>query len=434
MSHKKFHLGYFSSFGPPAWHASSGQDAGSDWANGRYFAQLARRLEQAHFDLLFFEDTSTVSRALGDSMETDLKYALYSPKNDPVALISYLSAVTEKIGLVATASTTFYPPYLLARALSTIDSLSNGRVGWNVVTSSENHAARNFGIESLPPAHTRYDIAEEFMDVVTQLWSSWEEGAVVRDLASGVYVDHTKVHEINYKGQHYASLGPLNTIPSPQRKPVIVQAGTSERGRDFSARHAEVIFAPTAGGIPAMKALRDDIRARAARFGRDPDTAKVIFAAPVRFTEGKGAPLPEFTARDFEITLAFYSSFMDLDLSKFDPDLPIPETAQARGHTSFLDFLKEGAKKGMTLRQGLIEQYRGASDVGLVGSPEEVAENLAHTMDAVGGDGFLILAAREASDDYVSKVVDRLAPRLQEIGAMRTAYSGSTLRENLLAF
>lgn len=434
MAHKKFHLGYFTKFGAPAWHAADNQFEGGDWWNGRYFIDLARKLEASHFDLMFFEDTVTVSRALGGVMDTDLKYGLYAPKHDPVALLAYLSAATEKLGMVATASTTFYPPYLLARAFSTIDSLSNGRIGWNVVTSSENHAARNFGIETLPPAHERYDVAEEFMEVVTQLWNSWEDGALVRDLATGTYVDPAKVHEINYKGKYHASLGPLNTLPSPQRKPVIAQAGTSPRGRDFAAKHAEMIFAVTAGGIAGMKAFRDDIRARLVKFGRDPDSAKIIFAAPVRFTEGKGAALPPLTDRQFEIMLAYYSSFMDLDLSKFDPDQPIPESAQALGHTSFLDFLKEGGKKGMTLREGLIEQRLGAADVGLVGSPEEIADNLAAAMDEIGGDGFMIIAADEATPDYLSKVTDRLVPRLKAIGAMRTEYSGNTLRENLLAF
>lgn len=165
MENTKFNLGFFATFGPPSWQADEDRLNGEDWYNGRFFVDLAQKLERSKFDFLFFEDTSTVSSAVGGKMDADLRFNIYSPKHDPLALLPMLAGATEKIGLIATASTTFYPPWILARQLSTIDNLSNGRIGWNVVTSGEKTAGQNFGMDDLPPHSVRYDMAGEYLDL-----------------------------------------------------------------------------------------------------------------------------------------------------------------------------------------------------------------------------------------------------------------------------
>ncbi len=214
-------------------------------------------------------------------MDLALKLSLSSPKNDPVALISYLAGQTANLGLVATASTTLYPPFLLARLYSTIDNLSKGRAGWNIVTSSEEESAHNFGLDALPPTNERYDMADEFVEVAKALWDSWEDGAVIKDLDQNIHVDPAKVHEINHVGKYFKVRGPLNSYPSPQRRPVFAQAGGSPRGRDFAAKNADMIMSTTIGGVEAMKAFREDIHGRMRTFGRDPAQCRILYALHV---------------------------------------------------------------------------------------------------------------------------------------------------------
>ena len=433
MAHTKFHLGYFTKFGPTSWPCESNA-FGAQWADGSYHKKLAGILEAAKFDFILFEDTLVVGDKYGGSMELDLKNATLAPKLDPLPLLPVMAQDTSHIGLIATASTTFYPPFLLARLLSTIDSLTGGRAGWNMVTSSEKNAALNFGIDKLLPPTTRYDIADEYVDLTKQLWDSWEEGAVVEDSKTGVYADHTKVHTINFEGKHFRSRGPLNTIRSPQGYPVLCQAGASERGRDFSARHAEVILGMMTGGVPGMKAYRDDIRRRAEGFGRNPDDIKVVFLTPVDIYPESGQR-PKMTEAEiqgsFEHNIVMASSSLDIDFSLYDPDAPIPQDLVAGGHTSALDFMKKAGLEGKTLRD-LFSTGKGASGMDFSGTVDEVAEKLIAVMDEVGGDGFLIEG--QGYNHQVPVLVNELIPALQKAGAVRTEYTGTTLREVLREF
>ncbi|MFE7835084.1 NtaA/DmoA family FMN-dependent monooxygenase [Streptomyces sp. NPDC057474] len=430
MAHTRFHLGYFTKFGPPAWRAETDRTFGGDWWDGRYFVDLARRLESRYFDFLFLEDSLNVSRTYKSSMEGDLRHAIYSPKNDPLQLLPFLAASTERLGLIGTASTTFYPPYLLARLFSTLDSLSGGRAGWNMVTSSETDAALNFGMESMPPPIERYDRADEFVDLAKALWGSWEAGAVVRDEA-GMYSDPSKVKPVDFVGKYHRSRGPLNTAPSPQGYPVLGQAGASDRGRDFAAKHADLVFALTGNGIEEMKALREDMHARARRFGRDPRELKIFWAAFVNITDDPTPKKRGFTDAQFEAIVAWWSTFFDLDLSQFDLDQPVPDDASALGHTSMMTQLKQWGRDGMTLREGLTVLALGSDELGLVGSVKQVASNIVAAMDEVGGDGLMLLSNDVGNEQFISSVVDQLVPELQELGVVRTSYSGTTLRENL---
>jgi long-chain alkane monooxygenase len=436
MKHTKFHLGYFTKFGATSWPGDD-KEFGSDWIDGTYHKELAKKLEAAKFDFVFFEDSLMVSDRYGNSMDLDLKNAILAPKHDPIPLLPVMAQDTSHIGLIATASTTFYPPYLLARLLSTVDSLTKGRAGWNMVTSSEKNAAMNFGLDKLLPPNERYDIADEFVELVKKLWDSWEEGALVANPDTGVYVDHTKVHTINFEGKHFRSRGPLNTVRSPQGYPVLAQAGASERGRQFSSKNAEVVLGMMTGGIPGMKAYREDIRRRAEAQGRNPDDIKVLFLTPVNIVP-EGVEPREMTAAEkqaaFEHNIVMTSSSLDIDFSKYDLDaVPVPQDIEAAGgHTSALESIKQaGREHGLSLR-AMFSEGRGASGMDFSGTPQQVAEKMMAVMDEVGGDGFLIEGS--GYNRQLPELLNGVIPALQKAGAVRTEYKGKTLREILREF
>lgn len=435
-SHQKFHLGFFMKFGPPAWQAATDRFSGSDWPTGTFFVDLAQKLERAKFDFVLFEDTSTVTDKYGGSMALDLKHAIYAPKHDPLPLLPVMAHGTEHIGLIGTASTTLYPPFLLARLFSTLDSLTSGRVGWNIVTSSETNTAKNYGLDALPSHETRYAMADEFVTLATALWDAWEEGSLVMNAETGTYVDAEKVHHIDFEGKFFRSRGPLNTLRSPQGRPVLSQAGGSPRGRDFAAKYSEVIVTTTAGGVEGMKAMREDIRKRMESYGRNPDDCKLMYIVAPIFTDGSsmGKVSDEITEEQFEHLLVKVSSVMDIDLSQYDLDAPVDQSMVANGHTSILADIKKLGEQGKTLRQALIAQAFGEGELDLVGTPQQIAEKMIAAMDEVGGGGFLIEGADISNPTYLSKLTDELIPALQAAGAVRTEYSGKTFRENLQAF
>ena len=268
------HLGWFMNFTPGEWDHPLAA-GGSPW-DGRFYVDMAQALERACFDYIMIEDTLMVSEAYGDSAEAALKHALQVPKHDPAPLAALIAAATTRLGVVATMSTLAYPPFMLARLCSTLDHIAGGRFGWNIVTSGEDTAAQNFGLDKLPPREQRYEMADEYVDLVCKLFDSWDPDAVVMDRATGTYADYRKVRPIHFEGKYFKVRGPLNTVRSPQGKPVFVQAGGSPRGRAFAARHADSIIA-TANGIDGMKQYRDDVRRHAVSFGRNPDDIKVLF-------------------------------------------------------------------------------------------------------------------------------------------------------------
>lgn len=434
MEHVKFHLGYFTKFGATSW-PGDGKEFGSDWIDGSYHKELARMLEAAKFDFVFFEDTLIVGDRYAGSMELDLKNATLAPKLDPIPLLPLMAQGTSHIGLVATASTTFYPPYLLARLFSTVDSLTGGRAGWNIVTSSEKNAALNFGMDKLLPPTVRYDIADEYVELARQLWDSWEEGALVANTETGVYVDHTKVHAVNFEGQHFRSRGPLNTTRSPQGHPVLCQAGASERGREFSSKNAEVVLGLMTGGVPGMKAYREDIRRRAEAQGRNPDDVKVIFLTPVNILP-EGVEKQEMTEAEkqvsFEHNIVMASSSLDVDFSQYDLDVPVPQDIVAGGHTSALDHMKKaGREEGKSIRD-LFSGGKGGSGMDFSGTAQQVADKMMAVMDEVGGDGFLIEGS--GYNRQLPDLLNGVVPALQKAGAVRTEYSGTTFREILREF
>jgi long-chain alkane monooxygenase len=383
------------------------------------------------------EDTLMIADAYGDSTETYLKYALMGPKMDPAPQAALIGAATRNMGVVATFSTMAYPPFMLARLCTTLDHICTGRFGWNIVTSGENHAARNFGMDELPPRQDRYDMADEYVDLVKQLWGSWDQDAVVLDRKTGTYADYTKVRPINFVGKYYKCRGPLNTAPSPQGRPAFVQAGGSPRGRQFAAETADSIIAPSAG-IQGNKAYRDDVRARAKASGRDPDEIKVLFVVAPVLGETDAEANAKFerirqSPSFLERTLASISSITDIDFSRFDLDAELPRLT-TNGEQGSLDAFAQWGS-GKTLREIAMEQVARGLD-GMVGTPDRVADNMGTIMEQIGGDGFLITRPHTTfvSGQYITDICEGLVPALQRRGLTRTAYTKSTLRETLREF
>lgn len=436
MSSKPLHLAWFMNFTPGEWdHPLS--FGGSPW-DGRFYVDMAQALERACFDYIMIEDTLMVSEAYGNSAEAALKHALQVPKHDPSPLAAIISAATRRLGVVATFSTMAYPPWMLARLCCTLDHIAGGRFGWNIVTSGEDAAAQNFGMEQLPPREQRYAMADEYVDLVCRLFDSWGPDAVVMDRDTGTYADHRKVRPIHFDGRFFKVRGPLNTVRSPQGRPVFVQAGGSPRGRAFAAKHADSIIA-TANGIAGMKQYRNDVRRHAASFGRDPDDIKVMFLvypviaetdAEAHAKRERMVSSPAFIER----ALASVSTVTDIDFSRFDLDRPLPPLTTNGEQGSLDKFAQWGS--GKTLRQLAVERFGTVgSDVEFIGSPDTVAERMAEVAEAVGGDGFLISTPfQRTSRRFIVEVTEGLVPALQRRGLARTAYAGGTLRQVLGEF
>ncbi|AMM20260.1 hypothetical protein AX769_08910 [Frondihabitans sp. PAMC 28766] len=432
----RIHLGWFlDGFRVPAWNKPWSGTSSRDWTSGRFYVDMARDLERGCFDYFMLEDNNYVPDSFGGTMDAYLKYGQRAPKHDPTALATIISQATEHIGIVATVATTEISPYRLARLMSTLDHFSDGRIGWNIVTGSNDQAAQNFGFAAQPAHDVRYDLADEFVAAAKALWNSWEDGAVVLDDKSNVYVDASKVHVVDYQGEHFSTRGPLNTIPGPQREPVFLQAGVSPRGIRFSAQTADSIIA-TGDSIPAMKALRERVRAEAAAVGRDPDAIKVMFITEpvlgdtIDEAEAKLVRIEEDAMRTYDHNLSGLASVTTTDFSKYDPDQPLPADLTTNGHQGQLNDM---IRSGKTLRELATAPLANGYRETFVGTPQSVAAAMQDAVEEIGGDGFLI-SSLSPTRRYVSEIVDGLVPELQKRGVMRDRYEGRTLRENLLAF
>jgi FMN-dependent oxidoreductase (nitrilotriacetate monooxygenase family) len=429
---KRFHLGWFCNFVADEWNGPYGSD-GDPWT-GDFYIEMAQSLERAAFDYIILEDKCMVSTAYGGTMEMDLKHGI-APKHDPAPLATLLAYTTKRLGIVATMSTSFYPPWMLARLSATIDHIARGRFGWNLVTSAEDRAAQNFGMDRLYEHDLRYDMADEYTRLVMELWGSWDADAIVKDRETGVYADFNKVRTIDFKGDFYSSRGPLNTVCPPQGHPVICQAGASPKGRNFASQYADTIIA-AASGVDGMKSYRDDIRARMIEHGRKPDDCKVLFlVSPILGeTEAEArAKQKEWLESDtfIEYALAEISSITEVDFSQFDLDQPLPPVTTNGERGSLENFVKKG--QGKTLREMAATGLGEA--VELVGTPDSVATRMGEIMDEVGGDGFLITSpVMRLNRHYILEITEGLVPALQRQGLARTDYTYEQFRDNLLEF
>ena len=385
-------------------------------------------LERAKFDAFFMADHLAVLNMPASALRRSHTVTSF----EPFTLLSALASVTERIGLMATASTTYDAPYHIARRFASLDHISGGRAGWNIVTTANPDAALNFGLDEDMDHDERYARAREFHDVVTGLWDSFADDAFVRDVESGIYVDPERMHILDHKGKYLQVRGPLNIARPVQGWPVIIQAGASEAGRQLAAETAEVIFAP-ASTLAAGKAFYADIKRRMALLGRDLDSLKILPAAfvvvgdTVEEAQAKRAHLDSLV--HYESSIHSLSGMLGHDVSGFDPDGPLPEIPPTNASQSARDRLVDVAREhNLTIRQ-LALRVGGYGGLAFVGTPQTIADQMAQWLDEAGSDGFNIMFPYlpEGLDDFVGQVV----PELQRRGLFRTDYEGVTLRENL---
>ena len=430
-----FHMGWFlkAGFGVQGWNAKWSGAIATEWMRPKIYVEMARALERACFDYVMIEDSSMVNDTYQGSMGTTLARAAGAPKNDPMPLVPLIAAGTSRIGIVATVTTSFYPPFLAARLGTTLDHLTEGRVGLNLVTASGHRAAQNYGLDKHIEHDTRYRMADEWMRVVSALWESWEPDAVVADDETGIYADFSKVHPIEFEGEFFKCRGPLNTIPGPQRRPVICQAGGSPAGRDLAAQHADTIVA-SSNGLEAMKQFQGDIEARLARFGRSAADCKTMFLVSPVLGETDAEAQARYDAmlegerRDMTGKLERFSYALGVDLAQFELDEPLPDLqGRVNGHQSSL---KELTRHGGTLRDML--RFFSTESVPLVGSPDTVAAKMGEIMEEVGGAGFLI--GNTVTRHSIAEIADGLAPALKRRKLIRDGYEHALFRQNLLAF
>ncbi len=382
--------------------------------------------------MFFFADQFAAYEAFEGSMERTIRYATQFPVHDPVVLIPSLAAVTEKLGFAVTMSVTYYPPFLLARKLSTLDHLTKGRIGWNIVTSYHANEAKNFGMEMMLSHEERYQRAAEYMELCYALWGSWDDDAVVMDMENGIFADPAKVRTIDFQGKWFQCRGPASVIPSPQGRPFLIQAGASGAGRDFAAKHAECIFGVQLT-VENMRVFSDDVRARAVSNGRASSDLKILWGAmPIvakTHAEAKDIQREAHERIPLEAGLTLMSGHLNYDLSQLDLDAPL-EDIDVPGIRGVLTMFADADGNMPTLRDAATRYGGGLAMPQLVGTPGEVADQLAHLHTHGGGDGFQF-SPIYYGPQFFEDIVDMLIPELQERGVFREDYAETSLRDRL---
>jgi alkanesulfonate monooxygenase len=409
-------------------HPDSQIDAGT---NFRHYAQLAQTAERAKFDLVFLADSAATRDGDLNALRRWPQYMAYF---DPFTLMAGLAAVTSHIGLVATATTSYNEPYTLARRLASLDHMSGGRAGWNVVTSSNISEAWNYGLDMPLPHGDRYERAMEFSDVVKGLLDSWDDDAFLRDRASAVYFDPGKLHVLDHRGKHFKVRGPLNAARPPQGYPVFAQAGVSDAAQDMAARQAEIIFTPL-HSLAQAQALYQGLKSRAAAYGRSPDHIKLMpgLNPVVGRTAAEAEEKHRYLIHPDVGRVLLANALGDIDLSGYEEDArPTPDlraAVLATGKTDARMVLDMWERDGLTLR-GMYQRYAGARGQRTVkGTAAMIADEMEAWFLGRGVDGFLVQppVLPTGLDDFAELVI----PELQRRGLFREAYEGSTLRENL---
>jgi FMN-dependent oxidoreductase (nitrilotriacetate monooxygenase family) len=396
-----------------------------------YYRDLAACAEAGKLDLFFIADTPA---ARTENLQAYKRYPLFMNCFEPITLLSALAGSTRHIGLGATASTSFYEPYNLARQFASLDHLSHGRAGWNVVTSANDYAARNFGLDKLPPHDKRYARAREFFDVVAKLWDTWEDDAFVGDKETCTSFVPEKFHTTDHTGEFFTVYGGLNIRRAPQGRPVIIQAGSSEDGKSFAAETAEVVFSsdPTMAKAQAFYA---DLKGRMAAFGRHTDEMKILAGLSVIVGDSEAEARDKYQELQNlihpDVGLMRLGADLETDLSKLPLDEPIPEhmiPTKSNFHQAYFNQIVGMIREQkMTLRQIYSSYERGK--VTLCGTPEQIVDHMAEWIDGKAADGFML--APHVLPNDLQVFVARVVPELQRRGMLRTEYTGATLRENL---
>jgi len=400
--------------------------------NIKHYVEIAQTAEHAKLDLIFLADGVATRQA---DIEAQSRSVQFIAHFEPITLLSALAMVTERIGLIATMSTSYNEPYHVARKFASLDHISGGRSGWNLVTSGQMAEALNFNRTAPFPHHERYHRAHEFAEVVRSLWDSWDDDAFVRDKESGLFFEPDKMHYLNHKGKDYAVRGPLNVPRSPQGQPVLVQAGASDDGKELAAEFAEAIFSPHLN-VEVAKAYYDDVKARMRKFGRDPDHLKILPGLSV------------IVARDEHEAKRDYAFLQDLihpivgreilstmlgemDLTPYSLDEPLPDPLPpSNGSRSHYDSIVAMARReNLTIRE-LGNRVAGARGKNVfVGTPAQVADYMEDWFVKEACDGFTLMPPYipGSHDDFCELVV----PELQRRKLFRTEYDGTTLRDHL---
>lgn len=393
-----------------------------------YYKELARWSERGKLDSLFLAD--------GYGLPPTIRYKVL-PGLEPFTLLSALVGVTERIGLIGTASTTYNDPFHIARKFASLDHISEGRAGWNIVTSISEAGAFNFGNKPLPAHSDRYRQADEFVEAVTGLWDTWEDDAIVVDRESGVYADTDKIHPLDHHGEWFDVRGPLNVPRSPQGYPLLVQAGSSEEGKEFAARTAEAVFT-------AQNTLEDgrtfyrDLKSRMAKYGRSPEELKVLpgFLPIIGATEDeareKEARLNELTIPEFG--LRRLSGLFKIDFSRYALDDPfplndLPGFTAIEGNRSRFQLVEGIARReGLTIRQLIMRTAASRGHASCVGTPKQIADMMEAWFTGGAADGFNLMPAY--LPDGLREFVEQVVPLLQQRGLFRKEYTGTTLRDH----
>lgn len=396
--------------------------------NFEHLTRFARKLEQGRFDAFFMADHLAVLNMPMNALQRSATVTSF----EPMTLLPALATQTTHLGLIATGSTTFDEPYHVARRFASLDHISGGRAGWNIVTTSNPDAALNFSMDEHVEHGERYDRAREFYDVVTGLWDSWADDAFVRDVRKGIFFDPDKLHVLNHKGEHFKVRGPLNIARPVQGWPVIVQAGASEAGKQLAAETAEAVFTAQ-NSLEAGKRFYADVKDRMAKLGRNPDHLKIL---PGCFVVVGDTEAEARRKRDLLDSLVHYDSALGAlsialgtDASKFDPDGPLPEIPESNQSKSGRERAIVLARaENLTVRQ-LAQRLGGYSGLAMVGTPAMIADRMEEWLRAEACDGFNVMFPYLPAglDDFV----DRVVPELQRRGLFRREYEGKTLRENL---
>src|SRR5271165_5501192 len=398
-----------------------------------YYEKLGRTLEEGCFDMMFFDDRLAMPGIYGGSVAEAVRLGARPVKLDLSIVLGVIAAVTDRIGLGATYSTTYYSPYHVARTFATLDHLSGGRAAWNIVTSVNDSEAQNYGFKEHLGHDERYDRADEFLEATTGLWDTWEDGALVLDRATPLFADPDKVHELGYEGKWFSVRGPLTVPRSPQGRPVILQAGSSGRGRDFAARWAELVFTLQHSKVD-MQAFYQDLKSRVTAQGRAPEDCLILPSIDVIIGETdaiareRQACVNELVQT--EAGLAQMSGHIGVDLSCYPPDQPLADMQMEAGSRGSLDVILQGTQaQGLTLGEAARRFATSELCPQIVGAPETVADQLQDLFESHACDGFIFTPT--LMPGMFEQFCRAVVPLLQARDLFRRDYSGTTLREHL---
>jgi FMN-dependent oxidoreductase (nitrilotriacetate monooxygenase family) len=431
--HRQMNLSMFLT-GDGNYHMAGWRLPGSSTDGGcniQHWVDCARMIEAAKLDMLFIADGPGISGT--DDLET-LSLTSRIDRMDPMTILSALAMTTQKLGLVATITTTYTEPFNVARAMASLDHVSGGRAGWNIVTSGNKDDALHFNRDTHVPHAERYVRAEEYVDVVRGLWDSWEDDAFTRDKAIPQFFDPHKVHFLNHKGKYYSVKGPLSVSRSPQGHPVLVQAGSSDAGMSLSARVADIVFT-SQSSLDDARQFYDNLKSRCDRFGRSPDSLKIMpgVLLIVGRTEEEAKEKYERLQSLIPLRLALQRLSINLggiDLSGFDLDRPLPEIPVNTARVSAIEsYIAISRREGISLRQMAMRAAAAKHHWTLIGSVTQVVDQLEDWFRNGGADGFNILASDVPGG--IQDLATLVVPELQRRGLFRMDYRGSTLRENL---